>query len=169
MRPSRAVTHPTQRLKLAGAEGLAAARPGIVERAAALGLSFETTEHLLGDYGTEAAALLELIAAEPKLAAPLVEGLPYVRAEVIRAVRAEGALTVEDVLARRTRMALEDRLRGLGAVEDVAALMAGELGWDEAKRGRQVCAYRRYALEQAGPLAQRLEREAGERGAVAAE
>ena len=168
-RDGHAVKHPTQRLKLVGAEGLAAARPRIVERAAALGLGFETTEHLLSDYGTEAAAVLELVAAEPELGRVLVAGLPCVRAEVIRAVRAEVALSVEDVLARRTRIALEDRLRGLGVAEDVAALMARELGWDDIERERQVCAYRRYALEQAGPLAARLETEVGEPGAVAAE
>ena len=167
-RERRVVKHPTLRLKLSGAEGLAAARPEIVQRAAALGLTTGVIEHLLVDYGTGARDVLALIASQPDLGRALVEGLSYVRAEVIRAVRAEGAMSVEDVLARRTRIALEDRLRGLGAAEDTAALMAGELGWDDAKRGRQVCAYRRYALEQAGPLAARLAREAEPRGAIAA-
>lgn len=167
-RERRAVKHPTLRLKLSGAEGLAAARPEIVEWGAALGLEPGVVEHLLGDYGTEARDVLALIAAAPDLGSALVAGLPYVRAEVVRAVRAEGALSVEDVLARRTRIALEDRLRGLGVAEDVAALMAGELGWDGAERARQVCAYHHYAVEQAGPLAGRLEREAELRGAIAA-
>jgi glycerol-3-phosphate dehydrogenase len=164
--PASAKKHPTRRLKLSGAEGLAAARAEIVERARALGISAATTEHLLSDYGVEARALLDLIAADGALGCALVAGLPYMRAEVIHAVRAEQALTVEDVLARRTRIALEDRLRGLGAAEDVAALMALELGWDQAERARQVAAYRRYVLEQAGPLAEGLRRAAESVGAI---
>ena len=43
--------------------------------------------------------------------------------------RHEMAMTPYDVLARRTSIMLEDRQRGLGALEDVASLMATEHNW----------------------------------------
>jgi len=148
--------HPTLALPLAGAEGWERARVGMQERAAALGLDGEVTEHLSA-YGTEAAALLDLVAGEAGLGARLVDDLPYIAAEVVWACRMELALTLEDVLARRTRIAIEERTRGLSAAATVARLMAAELGWPDAERARQLEAYARYAREQAGPLADALE------------
>lgn len=148
--------HPTLALPLAGAEGWERARAGIQERAAELGLDGEVVEHLC-TYGTDAAALLDLVAGDATLGARLVDDLPYIAAEVIWACRAELALTLEDVLARRTRIAIEERTRGLDAAAAVARLMAAELGWSDAARTRQMQAYARYAREQAGPLADALE------------
>ncbi len=62
--------------------------------------------HLASRYGTEAEAVALLAASDPDLARPIVPGLPYVRAEVVHAVRCEMALTVDDVLSRRTRARL---------------------------------------------------------------
>jgi glycerol-3-phosphate dehydrogenase len=144
--------HPTLALPLAGADGWEQARVGIQQRAAALGLEGDVMEHLSA-YGTDAAALLELVASDAALGARLVGDLPYIAAEVVWACRAELALTLEDVLARRTRIAIEDRTRGLDATRKVADLMAGELDWPDAERARQMETYVRYAREQAGPLA----------------
>ena len=68
--------------------------------------------------------------------------LPYLRAEAVYAVRHEMATTLDDVLLRRTRAHLFDRPATLAAATDVAALLAGELGWDAAETERQVAAYR---------------------------
>jgi glycerol-3-phosphate dehydrogenase len=148
--------HPTLALPLAGAEGWERARVGIQERAAALGLEGDVAEHLSA-YGTDAAALLDLVAGDAALGARLVDDLPYIAAEVVWACRAELALTLEDVLARRTRIAIEERTRGLDAAAMVARLMAVELGWSDAERARQIEAYAGYAREQAGPLADALD------------
>ena len=43
------------------------------------------------------------IATDAGLARPLIDGLPYLRAEVVFAARYEMAQTVDDVLSRRTR------------------------------------------------------------------
>lgn len=148
--------HLTRDLPLAGAEGWERARVDIQQRAAALGLEGDVAEQVAA-YGTEAAALLDLVAGDAELGARLVADLPYIAAEVVWACRAELALTLEDVLARRTRIAIEDRTRGLDAAGQIAGLMAAELGWSDAERARQVEAYARYAREQAGPLADALE------------
>jgi glycerol-3-phosphate dehydrogenase len=52
------------------------------------------------------------------------------------------AMTLEDVLARRTRIMLEDAERGAGIAPEVAALMAPELGWSSDDTQAQVEQYR---------------------------
>jgi glycerol-3-phosphate dehydrogenase len=56
--------------------------------------------------------------------------LPYIGAEVVWAVRAEMARTVEDVLARRTRALLLGARASIEAAPRVAELMARELKRD---------------------------------------
>jgi glycerol-3-phosphate dehydrogenase len=99
-------------------------------------------EHLAGRYGTEADAVLDLVAAEAELGAPLVAGLPYLKAEAVHAVRHEMARTLDDVLARRTRARLLARDASAAAAAAVAAVLAPELGWDERETTRQVEGYR---------------------------
>jgi glycerol-3-phosphate dehydrogenase len=120
----------TARLRLHGAT-----RPA---RSGAASLS----THLTSRFGTEATEIEALIASHQALGAPLVAGLSYVRAEVIFAARHEMAHTVDDVLSRRTRARLQDRVASLDAVDDVASLLAAELGWSAEHRHQQVLAYR---------------------------
>jgi glycerol-3-phosphate dehydrogenase len=99
-------------------------------------------EHLAFRYGTEAEHVLQLLRDDPALRAPLVPGLPYVRAEALYGVRHEMARTLDDVLTRRTRARLLARDATRRAAEDVARLVAPELGWDDAAVAREVDAYR---------------------------
>jgi glycerol-3-phosphate dehydrogenase len=99
------------------------------------------TRHLADRYGSEASALHALIAESPGLGEPLVPGLPYVKAEVVYAVRHEMATTVDDVLARRTRARLQARDASAGAAEAVGDLLAAELGWNGEETARQVASY----------------------------
>jgi glycerol-3-phosphate dehydrogenase len=92
-------------------------------------------------YGSDARDVLGLASADASLATPIIPGLPYRGAEVVYAVRAEMARTVDDVLSRRTRARLLARDASADASADVAALMARELGWSDAERDRQVAAY----------------------------
>jgi glycerol-3-phosphate dehydrogenase len=102
----------------------------------------ELPAHLSSRFGSDARDVVELARSDPALAEPVVPGLPYQRAEVVYAVRAEMARTVDDVLARRTRARLLARDASADAASDVAALMAAELGWDAAEQRRQVEHYR---------------------------
>ncbi|MDH4170479.1 MAG: glycerol-3-phosphate dehydrogenase/oxidase [Acidimicrobiia bacterium] len=99
-------------------------------------------DHLYARYGAEAAAVRQLIADEPDLAHPLVPGLPYLRAEAVRAVREEMATTVDDVLSRRTRSRLMARDASAQAAAAVAALIGPELGWTPGDEQAEVDAYR---------------------------
>ena len=53
----------------------------------------------------------------------------------------EGALTLDDVLTRRTHVAIEDPDAGIDAAAEVAALIAPVLGWDAARQKEEVAAY----------------------------
>ena len=59
----------------------------------------------------------------------------------MHAVSAEGALHLDDVLTRRTRISIETAHRGVETAPRVAALMARELGWDEERTAREVAHY----------------------------
>src|SRR5947207_795560 len=93
------------------------------------GLAPPVIGHLADRYGSRAGEVLHLVAADRRLADPIVPTLPDPRAEVLEAVEREGALTVEDVLRRRTQISLREESEGVKAAGEVAALMAGPLGW----------------------------------------
>ena len=85
--------------------------------------------------------MIELIAAQSDLGEALADGLPYLRAEVVHAVRHEGALHLDDVLTRRTRLSVESWDRGVDAAQDTADLMGAELGWTPETVEREVWHY----------------------------
>lgn len=97
--------------------------------------------HLSGRYGTEAVFVSALIADDPSLGEPIVDGSPYVKAEVVYAARCELARTVDDVLSRRTRMRLFARDRSVVAAPVVAELLARELGLSASEQEKQVSDY----------------------------
>jgi glycerol-3-phosphate dehydrogenase len=86
--------------------------------------------------------VIAMIEADPDLGRPLVPGLPYLRAEAVYAVRYEMAMTVEDVLSRRTRSLLLARDAAAAAAVDVAHLIAPELGWTPERISTDVEAFR---------------------------
>lgn len=145
--------HPTLALPLRGSAGWATARGEVERRGERLGLGADIIHHLSQSYGGEAHTVLDLVERDPSLAQPLVADLPAIQAEVIAACRYEMAMTPYDVLARRTSLTLEDRRRGLDAVEQVAKLMAPELSWSPARQAELVAHYR--ALIQAQIAAER--------------
>ena len=105
------------------------------------GLTPAVIHHLADRYGSRLAEVLGLVARDGALASPIVSGLPDPRAEIAQAVDHEWALTLDDVLRRRTQLALRDATGGADVADEVASLMASRLGWDsEATRA----AARRY-------------------------
>ncbi|MBI1748777.1 MAG: glycerol-3-phosphate dehydrogenase/oxidase [Acidobacteria bacterium] len=107
--------------------------------------------HLRQVYGAEAAIILDWVEENPGLCERLISALPYIKAEVVYAVRRESAMTLEDVLARRTRILLQDRSQGMVCAPTVADLMATELGWGEARRDQQLRDYADYARRHRPP------------------
>jgi glycerol-3-phosphate dehydrogenase len=97
---------------------------------------------LLARHGSESDRVLADDLADELISEPLVPGLPYRAAEAVYAVREEMALTIDDVLTRRTRARLFDREATEAAAPRVAALIAPFLGWDDAETARQVAVFR---------------------------
>ncbi|MDJ0324135.1 glycerol-3-phosphate dehydrogenase/oxidase [Cryobacterium sp. PH31-AA6] len=143
----------TEDIPLLGAEGYRAAWNKRGRIAKAFGLHTVRIEHLLNRYGTLTDELLDLIRETPELSEPLPGADDYIKAEVVYAASHMGALHLEDVLARRTRISIEAWDRGVSAAPVAARLMAGVLGWDTAREEREVAYYlKRVAAERASQL-----------------
>lgn len=97
--------------------------------------------HLAERFGTETRFISEMLAERPELSAPVVEGLPYIEAEVVFAARFEMAHTVDDVLSRRTRSRLMARDASGAAAARVGELLAAELSLSGAQVAAQVAEY----------------------------
>jgi glycerol-3-phosphate dehydrogenase len=57
------------------------------------------------------------------------------------------ALTLGDILERRTRLLLFDPEQGLACAEAVAAIAASRLGWDAARTAAELAEYRALATD----------------------
>ncbi|MCC5913861.1 MAG: glycerol-3-phosphate dehydrogenase/oxidase [Balneolaceae bacterium] len=95
----------------------------------------------LHHYGSDRVEIQKLVKENPELGEPLHERLPYLKAEVVWGVRREMAMTVEDVLSRRTRALLLDARASVDMAPEVARLMAEEMGQDKTWIEAQVEAY----------------------------
>jgi glycerol-3-phosphate dehydrogenase len=103
-------------------------------------------------YGHAAEGVLSLVAERPELGDPILPGLPDLLAEAPFAVRNEQALTVGDVLLRRTRIGLlagaeVSRTRS-PAVAAVAAAMGAELGWSAQRVEVEALRFQEEALSE---------------------
>jgi glycerol-3-phosphate dehydrogenase len=138
----------TDDIALLGAEGYHAAWNKRAKIARAFGVHKVRIEHLLNRYGVLTDELLDLIRERPALLDPIPGADDYIGAEIVYAATHEGALHLEDVLARRTRISIEAWDRGVSAAPVAAALMGAELGWDEERIEREVNHYlKRVAAE----------------------
>ena len=132
-RPGRRPRCRTKRLRLLGSSGLEALRtPGAAAR---YGVADDAFAALVGRHGGETPAVLELAAGRPELLEPLVPGLPHLRVEAVWAVRHEMAMTVDDVLSRRTRSVLRRARDAAEAAPGVAEMLAPEWGRGRRRRG----------------------------------
>lgn len=140
----------TANIPLLGAEGHPALWNSRHRLAADAGLSVTWVEHLLGRYGSLVHDLLALVRERPELAGPISGAENYLAAEAWYAATHEGALHLDDVLARRLHVWIEAPDRGVRAAETIAPLLGEALGWDRATVIREIEHYRdRVAAERA--------------------
>jgi glycerol-3-phosphate dehydrogenase len=117
------------------------------ERGLELGVGPDSVEHLLRNYGTEAAGIYNLGVSDRRLFRRLAPPHAAIEAEVIHSVRRELAQTVEDVMVRRLHLYYEDPDHGRQAARRVAELMARERGWDEARVEAETARYHEYVKD----------------------
>jgi glycerol-3-phosphate dehydrogenase len=139
--PGRVAPSITDKVPLLGADGYHALVNQADTLAAKYGLHPYRLRHLLDRYGSAVHNVLALTADRPELLAPLPEAPDYLKVEVVHAASHEGALHLEDVLTRRTRISIEYPHRGEACATDVAGLMGEVLGWTAAVRDREVQLY----------------------------
>jgi glycerol-3-phosphate dehydrogenase len=113
----------------------------IIQDAMREGVSRELAERLTRLYGSETPAIVRLARMDPTLASPVVPGYPAIRAELVHSLRREMAVTLCDLLIRRTHLFYE--VTGHAAVEaaEVVDLAAAELGWDGVRKASELAAY----------------------------
>ena len=99
-------------------------------------------ERLWRRYGSKISDIEALIEADVEMGRPIVPDAPYLRAEIAYAVTNEGALHLDDILTRRTRISIETRDRGLRAAQETARLVASPLGWSAETIERELEHYR---------------------------
>jgi glycerol-3-phosphate dehydrogenase len=104
------------------------------------GLGLEAATSLVDRHGTRATEVLAL-GRERDLVGPLVDGHPYLEAEIAWGVEQELAASLDDLLARRIRLAPVLRDRGASIAARVAAIAGASLGWDADRQRREVEAY----------------------------
>jgi glycerol-3-phosphate dehydrogenase len=96
-----------------------------------LGIPPSTVTHLLRHYGSETAAIYNLVREDRRLMAPLDPAHPSIEAEVVHVTRREIPRVVADVMIRRLHLYYETGDQGRAATPRVAALMGRELDWNE--------------------------------------
>ena len=149
---SRATSLPsiTHEVPLVGAEGLRVFQRQARALGARYGWDRKRMDHLLHRYGSLLGEIVDLCDATPDLAKPLEHAPAYIGAEVVYAASHEGALHLDDILMHRTRLNYEQADKGVGALDEIADLVAPVLGWDAATRATEIEAYRaRAAAEDA--------------------
>ncbi|MDQ3095325.1 MAG: glycerol-3-phosphate dehydrogenase/oxidase [Actinomycetota bacterium] len=131
----------TEHIPLVGAEGYHAMVNQVVRLAKSAGLPVWRMQGLLDRYGSMTEELLAMADDDPSLLEPLAGAAEYLRAEVAYAATHEGALHLDDVLARRTRISIETPDRGTESAQAAADLVGPVLGWDDERIANEVAAY----------------------------
>ena len=130
---------PTDRQPLPGGE--AAELEVLVEAARARGASEATARHLVAYYGSEAAAVLNLVDRDRRLGQPIIAGRPEIWAEITYAVEREMAVRVQDVLVRRLHLFYEVPDHAQSVIPAVTARMKQLLGWDDSREAEELRDY----------------------------
>ncbi len=103
----------------------------------------DTVLRLISKYGNDAEKILDLTHENIEWSQTFVPGYPFIKAEIVYAVREEMALTVRDFLARRTRLEISDWRLASDAAPIVAKLMGEILGWSNKKIGKETADYQK--------------------------
>ncbi|UAK33004.1 glycerol-3-phosphate dehydrogenase/oxidase [Nocardia asteroides] len=139
--PARVSPSITAKVPLLGADGYFALVNQTVQLAETYGVHPYRVKHLLDRYGSLIGEVMAFAEGKPELLQPITDAPSYLQVEAVYAAAAEGALHLDDILARRTRISIEYPHRGANCAEQVAQLVAPVLGWDEEEIDREVQTY----------------------------
>jgi glycerol-3-phosphate dehydrogenase len=147
-------TSRTERLMLGGwldKQDFLTATTTIAARARRLFIEPATIDHLIATYGKDAQDILDIIEREPHLNERICPDFPPIMAEIPHCVIQEMAVSLEDVMARRIRLAFLHHAQCLESAPKVAKLMQQLLLWDDLRLNAELDALQNY-LNQPSPL-----------------
>ncbi|HEY9276561.1 MAG TPA: glycerol-3-phosphate dehydrogenase [Candidatus Nanopelagicaceae bacterium] len=130
----------TDSLSVIGADGYAVLKNQVKRLANTYQIDVNTVTHLLERYGSLIAEVLDSSPLE--YLEKLSPDLPYLKAEIWYAVTHEGALSISDVMYRRTRLNFELKDQGISLLDEIAEIVATALGWDLDKKEESMKQYR---------------------------
>ncbi|MGV0813141.1 glycerol-3-phosphate dehydrogenase/oxidase [Mycolicibacterium boenickei] len=143
--PARVAPSITEKVPLMGADGYFALINQTEFVGKHYGLHPYRVRHLLDRYGSLIGEVLKMAGdpdgPRPDLLEPITDAPVYLKVEAYYAAAAEGALHLEDILARRTRIAIEYPHRGVDCAREVAEVVAPVLGWSAEDVDREVATY----------------------------
>ena len=139
--PTRVAPSITEKVPLMGADGYFALINQTEHVGAHYGLHPYRVRHLLDRYGSLIGEVLAMAEGRPELLTPITEAPVYLKVEAWYAAAAEGALHLEDILARRMRISIEYPHRGVDCAREVAEVVAPVLGWSAEDIDREVDTY----------------------------
>ncbi len=139
--PTRVAPSITEKVPLVGADGYFALINQTEHVGVRYGLHPYRVRHLLDRYGSMIDEVLQLASSDPSLLEPITDAPVYLKVEAAYAAAAEGALHLEDILARRMRISIEYPHRGVDCAREVAEVVAPILGWSSADVDREVATY----------------------------
>jgi glycerol-3-phosphate dehydrogenase len=138
----------TRQIRL-GSTSVDALRAAVERRAKKLGMGDDIQANLIRCYGDRSLDVLDLAAAEGALE-PLAPGHAPIAAEAVYCARAEMAVHLDDLLARRTRLALVDHGAGVGPGAGGADVLASVWGWSQAHRDQEVARHQQQVQGERG-------------------
>lgn len=130
----------TDSLSVIGADGYTVLKNQVKRLANTYQIDVKTVTHLLDRYGSLIAEVLDSTPLE--YLEKLSPELPYLKAEIWYAVTHEGALSISDVMYRRTRLNFELKDQGISLLDEIAEIVATALGWDGDKKEESMKQYR---------------------------
>jgi glycerol-3-phosphate dehydrogenase len=139
--PARVAPSITEKVPLMGADGYFA----LINQTEHVGAHYRLhpyrVRHLLDRYGSLIGEVLSMAEGRPELLTAITEAPVYLKVEAWYAAAAEGALHLEDILARRMRISIEYPHRGVDCAREVAEVVAPVLGWSAEDIDREVNTY----------------------------
>ena len=142
----------TDKIPLLGASNLAFFEDKVLELSRDSGLSNTTITHLLKRYGSLITEILDIVERRPQLGSRITEQAEYIKAEAIYAITHEGARSIQDILLRRTRLAMELPDFGSAISPMIANMIAPRLNWSPEQTQREVALYQSEAGKQVEQL-----------------
>ena len=124
----------------------------VAARGRTLGLSQQSAEHLIANYGKDALHIVDLVEQSPELAERICIDFPAIMAEVVYCLGNEMAMTLDDMLSRRIRLGFVDQPQCLQSAPKVASLIHTLGYWDRPRLALELDQFQRGLLAQLAPL-----------------